>query len=277
LTWPLACKFGLAAALTAKVPAVVATYQLVPPFVLTRRARFQQRLLGARVGGLIAVSLDTAVRLEALFGWPREKIRVVHNGIPVTPRRSGADEDLRAQVPRGHEAVVLVPARLDPLKGHEFLFEAARELAGIQVVLVGDGPERRRLQALAHELGIAERVTFLGFREDVPRLLEAADVVVLPSLAEGLPLAVLEAMAAGTPLVATAIGGTDEAVVDGVTGLLVPPGDASALAAAVNRVLKEPEEARQRAEAAGARVASDFTADQMVAKVESVYDELLDG
>ena len=144
-------------------------------------------------------------------------------------------------------------------------------------MLVGDGPERRRLQALAHELGIAERVAFLGFREDVPRLLESADVVVLPSLAEGLPLAVLEAMAAGTPLVATAIGGTDEAVVDGVTGLLVPPGDASALAAAVNRVLNEPEEARQRAEAAAARVASDFTADQMVVKVESVYNELLDG
>jgi glycosyltransferase involved in cell wall biosynthesis len=180
-------------------------------------------------------------------------------------------------VPRSREAVVLVPARLDPLKGHEFLFEAARELGGVQVVLVGDGPERLRLQALAHELGIAERVAFLGFREDVPRLLESADVVVLPSLAEGLPLAALEAMAAGTPLVATAIGGTDEAVVDGVTGLLVPPGDASALAAAVNRVLKEPEEARQRAEAAAARVASDFTADRMVAKVESLYEELLAG
>jgi glycosyltransferase involved in cell wall biosynthesis len=92
-----------------------------------------------------------------------------------------------------------------------------------------------------------------------------------------LPLAVLEAMAAGVPLVATAIGGTDEAVVDGVTGLLVPPSDAAALARAVERVLADPREARDRADAAAERVKTDFSADTMAARVESIYTELLEG
>jgi glycosyltransferase involved in cell wall biosynthesis len=277
LTWPLACKFGLAAAVASRVPAVVATHQLVPPFRLRRRALLQQRLLGSRVGRQIAVSAEVAKRLEALFGWPGRKVTIVHNGVRVPTQRAVPDPSLRAELLRDQRAVVLVPARLDPLKGHDFLFEAARALEGVQVVLAGDGPERGRLQALAEELEIASRVSFLGFREDMPQLLVCSDVVVLPSLAEGLPLAVLEAMAAGAPLVATAIGGTDEALADGVTGLLVPPRDVAALAAAVTRVLADPQEAQRRADAAAERVRTEFSADMMVAQVESIYTELLDG
>jgi glycosyltransferase involved in cell wall biosynthesis len=277
LTWPLACKFGLAAAVAARVPAVLATHQLVPPFVLRRRALVQQRVLGSMVGCQIAVSEDIAARLVDLFGWPRQRITVVHNGIPVPGERPEVDAALRAQLLAGYRAIVLVPARLDPLKGHEFLLEAARELERVHVVVAGEGSERPRLEGLADRLGIRGRVTFLGFREDVSRLTACADVVVLPSLAEGLPLAVLEAMSVGTPLVATAIGGTDEAVVDGVTGLLVPPRDAAALAGAVERVLANPEEAKRRAETAAVRVAVEFSASRMVAGVESVYEELLIG
>lgn len=277
LTWPLACKFGLAAAVASRVPAVLATHQLVPPFRLRRRALLQQRLLGSRVGRQIAVSRDVAKRLEALFGWPDRKITIVHNGVHAPAQRPAPDPTLRAELLRDQRAVVLVPARLDPLKGHDVLFEAARALEGVQVVLAGDGPERGRLQTLAEELGIASRVSFLGFRDDMTQLLVCSDVVVLPSLAEGLPLVVLEAMAAGAPLVATAIGGTDEALVDGVSGLLVPPRDAAALAGAVTRVLADPQEARRRADAAAARVRAEFSADTMVARMESIYTELLDG
>jgi glycosyltransferase involved in cell wall biosynthesis len=274
LTWPLACKFGLAAAVASRIPAVLATYQLVPPFELTRRARLQQRLLGSHVHRRVAVSEDTADQLQALFGWPRDKIAVVHNGVPLPPP-APVDPELRAHLLREHRAVLLVPARLDPLKGHEFLLQAAASLEGVQVVLAGDGPERPRLERLAAELGLTGRVTFLGFREDMPRLLACADVVVLPSLREGLPLALLEAMAAGTPIVATAIGGTVEAVEDEVTGLLVPPCDAAALATAVERVLADPVGARRRADAGAERVASLFTADRMVESVEALYESLL--
>jgi len=275
LTWPLACKFGLAAAVAARTPAIVATHHLVPPFRLMRGARVQQRLLGSRLVRRIAVSGEIARRLEALFGWPRQQITVVYNGIGVEVQPATADASLRAQLLGNHTAVVLVPARLDPLKGHEFLLEAARRLENVSVVLAGEGPERARLEQLAEKLGVSARVTFLGFRSDIPQLLACADVVVLPSLAEGLPLAVLEAMSAGTPLVATAIGGTDEAVTDGVTGLLVPPRDGNALAEAVERVLADPEKAQRRADAAAARVATEFGVERMVARVESVYDEQL--
>jgi glycosyltransferase involved in cell wall biosynthesis len=275
LTWPLACKFGLAASVASQVPAVVATHHLIPPFTPTRRALLQQRLLGPLVGRWIAVSEDIARRLEALFDWPREKITVVYNGVPVPKQRSGPDAELRAQLLRDDRAVILVPARLDPLKGHKFLLEAARSLEQIHVVLAGDGPERGRLEALVDELGLAGRVTFLGFRDDMQRLLSCADVVVLPSLAEGLPLAALEAMAIGTPLVATAIGGTDEAIVDGVTGTLVPPRDPAALAAAIRGVFADPQGARRRAEAGVVRAAKTFSVERMVAAVESVYEQLL--
>jgi glycosyltransferase involved in cell wall biosynthesis len=275
LTWPLACKFGLAAAVASRTPAVLATHQLIPPFTLTRRAWFQQRLLGSAVGRRIAVSEDTSQRLQDLFGWPREKIAVVHNGVPLPPKPVPVDPDLRAELVHEDRAVLLVPARLDPLKGHEILFEAVRSLERVQVILAGDGQERTRLERLADELGLSARVTFLGFRDDMPRLLACADVVVLPSLREGLPLALLEAMATGKPVVATAIGGTDEAVEDGITGFLVPPGDAGALAAAVERALDDPAEAQRRAAAGAERVASLFTADQMVKRTEALYEELL--
>lgn len=276
LTWPLACKFGLAAAVATRTPAVVATHHLVPPFRLMRRARVQQRLLGSRLVHRIAVSGEIARSLEALFGWPRQQITVVYNGIAAEAPPVTADASLRARLLGNHRAVVLVPARLDPLKGHEFLLEAARLLENVHVVLAGDGPERSRLEQLAEKLGVSARVTFLGFRSDIPQLLACADVVVLPSLAEGLPLAALEAMSAGRPLVATAIGGTDEAVTDGVTGLLVPPRDGNALAGAVERVLADPEEAQRRANAAAARVAIEFGVERMVARVESVYDAQLE-
>jgi glycosyltransferase involved in cell wall biosynthesis len=277
LTWPIACKFGLAAAVAARVPAVVATHHLVPPFTMTRQALLQQRLLDHGVGRRLAVSEDTANRLQALFGWPREKISVVHNGIPEPVGSVQPDAHLRSQLLHGRRALLLVPARLDPLKGHEYLFEAARSLEDVQVVLAGDGPERAQLELRARELGLAARVTFLGFRHDMPRLLACADVAVLPSLAEGLPLALLEAMAVGVPLVATRIGGTSEAVVDEVTGLLVPPRDPPALAAAVERVLADPQAAHLRAEAATARLKALFTSARMIASVESVYEELLAG
>jgi glycosyltransferase involved in cell wall biosynthesis len=276
LTWPLACKFGLAGAVLARVPAVVATQQLIPQFVMTRSTRLQQRLLGARVGRYIAVSKDTALGLQALFPWPSDKITVVPNAVDVRGADAPLDSDLRSRLSRGHRAVVLVAARLDPLKGHRYLLDAARSLDGVHIVLAGDGPERAALEARVRELGLEPRVTFLGFREDVPRLMRCADVVVLPSLVEGLPLTVLEAMAARVPVVATAIGGTDEAVVDGMTGVLVPPGDAAALANAVERLLSNPQLARRLSEAGAARIAEHFTAERMVARVEAVYDELLE-
>jgi Glycosyl transferases group 1 len=141
--------------------------------------------------------------------------------------------------------------------------------------LGGKGPEREELEEMATRLGIADRVRFLGRREDVPELLAACDVFALPSLYEGSSLAVLEAMAAGRPVVSSAIGGTDELIEDGRSGLLVAPGDAEALAAALRRLLADSGLRERLAGRARERVERDLTRQAMAERVAAVYAELL--
>jgi len=170
---------------------------------------------------------------------------------------------------------VLTVARLDPQKGLHDLVAAAALVPEARVMVVGEGPERRALETRIAHLGLGDRVHLLGFRSDVPDLLAGSDLFVLPSLFEGLPLSILEAMAAGKPVVATAIGGNDEAVVDGATGLLVPPGDPRALADAIRALLRDPERRRRLGEAGRRRAEAEFSAPAMVRRVAAVYDELL--
>jgi glycosyltransferase involved in cell wall biosynthesis len=266
LSWPLAAKFPLAAAVAARVPAVVASVQLVPSFRPTRPSYVQGRLLAAGIGRFIAVSRDVERQLVETFGWPRDKIVVIHNGTPLelTPRPR--------TTPAG-EPVVLTAARLVEQKGIDVLIDAAARVSA-RFLVAGDGPERARLEERAAAL--ADRVSFLGHRTDVRDLLDSADVFVLPSLYEGTPLAVLEAMAAGKAIVATAIGGTDELVEDGETALLVPPSDAAALAAAIRRLLDDPGLRVRLGDAARRRVEEEFGAAAVAERVAAVYGQLLD-
>jgi glycosyltransferase involved in cell wall biosynthesis len=161
--------------------------------------------------------------------------------------------------------------------GLNHLLAAAACVPGAVFVLAGDGPQRGALEAESRRLGIAERVVFLGHREDVPALLSCCDLFVLPSLFEGLPVSVLEAMAAARPVIATAIGGTDEAVVHGKTGLLVPPGDSAALATSIQLLLADRAMADRLAQAGRARVEQEFSAETMTDRVSLLYDEVLAG
>jgi glycosyltransferase involved in cell wall biosynthesis len=166
-------------------------------------------------------------------------------------------------------------ARLDPQKGLGDLLEAAARVPDASFVVAGDGPDRERLGETARSLGLHDRVCFLGHRDDVPDLLRSCDVFVLPSLYEGFPLSVLEAMAAGKPVIATAVGGTPEAVSDGETGFLVPPGDPSALAAAIRAVLSDPVLARRLGSAGRERACRTFSAAEMVRHVVRLYEDIL--
>jgi glycosyltransferase involved in cell wall biosynthesis len=277
LTWPLACKFGLVAAIVARVPATVATVQLFPPFTPTAPTRAQYRYLGRAVGRYVAVSRDVAVKLCRAFGWNGERIEVLHNGVDLERFAIAPEDGLRAELSRGGtQRVVLVPTRLDPQKGLPFLVEAACRVEGAHFVVAGEGPERRRLDSAIRKAGIADRISLLGYRADVPELVAASDLVVLPSLYEGLPLVVVEAMAGSRPVVATAVGGTDEAVVDGETGLLVPAADEGALASAITRLLEDPALARRFGEAGRRRAEAAFSDGAVAARVEEIYDELLE-
>jgi glycosyltransferase involved in cell wall biosynthesis len=180
-------------------------------------------------------------------------------------------------VPSGAFVVGIV-ARLSAVKDHGTLLRAVASLraehSDIHCVLVGDGPERERLVALASELGISEGVHFAGQRPQLPNLHFLFDVSVLCSTSEAFPNSVLEAMAAGRPVVATAVGGTPDAVRDGVTGLLVPAGDSAKLAAAL-RVLHGDGEKRAAFGAAGREAARvGYSEEAVIAQVETLYAQL---
>jgi glycosyltransferase involved in cell wall biosynthesis len=273
---PVACKWALTAAVAARVPAVLGTVQVggyEPP---DRAAYWQLRALSRGVDRYLAVSHGIANELVDRLSWPREKIDVVYNAVDLARAAVEAPPALREELGGGEgRPLVLTPARLDAQKGHRVLFEAIPQVPDAVFLLAGEGPEREPLEALAAQLGIADRVRFLGRREDVPQLLAACDVFALPSLYEGSSLAVLEAMAAGIPIVSSAIGGTDELIEDGRSGLLVAPGDAGALAAALQRVIGDPALRESLAARARERVQDGLTREQMAARVSGVYRELL--
>jgi glycosyltransferase involved in cell wall biosynthesis len=275
LSWPLAAKWALGAAVLARVP-TVATVQLIPEMELERAGELQLRLLSRGVDRYIAVSSAIARELDQRFGWPADKIEVVYNAVDLDRFQVSAPADLREEL-GGDDGVplVLTLARLDEQKGHDVLFRAAAEVPGARFVLAGEGPLRERLEAEVARLGLSERVIFLGRREDVPQLLAACDVFALPSLYEGSSLAVLEAMAARRAVVSSAIGGTAELIADGENGLLVPPGDAPALAAAMRRLLADVSLREELARKARARAEAEFSREAMGRRMEEIYEELL--
>ena len=173
------------------------------------------------------------------------------------------------------EVIVLALGALVKRKGHDVLLDALDRLDPRPIVwIAGDGEERKALELKAGRLG--DRVRLLGKRADVADLLGAVDLVAMPSRAEGLGVAALEAMAAGRAVVASAVGGLAEVVVEGRTGLLVPPGDAPALAAALGRLVEDAD-LRTRLGAAGpGRVAEGYLAEQMVASYLELYREVLE-
>jgi glycosyltransferase involved in cell wall biosynthesis len=276
LSWLLACKYGLMAAAWLRVPAIIATAQqyMQPPWGRTVFA--QQQLVGAAVHRYIAVSQAVAQQLRQTFRVPAQKIQVIHNSIPWASFDNPCSAALRATLSaETQRPVVLTVARLDKQKGHTYLLEALGQVPEAILALAGDGPERTALTTLAQRLNLSERVIFLGHRNDIGDLLACCTLFVLPSIYEGLPLSVLEAMAAGKPVVATAVGGTPEALVHMETGLLVPPADPKALADAIRQILSDPERACRMGAAGRARVRREFSADSMAQRVMQVYTERL--
>ena len=175
-------------------------------------------------------------------------------------------------------------SRLTRLKGIEHFLEAAAALKprypDARFLIVGetspvDRPYLKELTDLAEQLGVADRVTFTGLRNDVAALLGSATVAVMPSLNEALSNVLLESMAARAPVVATRVGGTPEALVDGQTGLLVEPGDSAAITEAVARLLDNRELATRLGRSARDLIADKFSVDRMVRSTEQLYTELL--
>jgi glycosyltransferase involved in cell wall biosynthesis len=277
--------FAIPAARLARTPVVVASIRDTGAH-LTKRQRKVQRV-ACRLADHILVNAEAVRQWLTADGYDPRRISVIRNGLDLSRFTPGEDGSLRRElaIPEGAPIVAML-SRLSRMKGVEDFLDAAATVASrvenAHFLVIGDNinPDgsayRRELEARAARLGLASRVTFTGFRLDVPRLLSAVAVSVLPSLSEGLSNTILESMAAGAPVVATRVGGSAEALEHGVDGLLVPPRDPAALSRAIMWVLEHPEEARALGRRARARVAEEFSLARMIRETECLYARLLE-
>ena len=232
--------------------------------------------------GVITVCQAFAQEM-ASAGVAAERISVQHNSIRPEPAASAEEaQALRAQIGMADsERMVLAIGRLSSEKAHIDLLSAFNHLQKTnaelktRLVIVGDGPERKRLETAARSYGIGERVHFAGQISNVKPYYAAADVLALPSHSEGSPYVLLEAMAAGVAIVATAVGGVPEMVEDKESALLVPPGDPQAMAEAISRVLADAELARKLTLNASALVTTRYSPETYVRSLVEIYRRII--
>ena len=273
--------YGALAGRLARIPCVVYTEHGRD---LSRgwKVRLAHRILARFVDRIVVVAEHGRRLLMEGEGVDGRKITRIYNGIDGRQfdHVQGGNSPGRLAAILGTAGLVVgIVARLDPIKNHRALFEAFRmlipRLPEITLLVVGDGAARAELEAAAGRLGITSKVRFLGARSDVPQLLHAMDLFVLPSHSEGLSLTLIEACASGKPIVATDVGGNGEVVQDGYNGLLVAPDNPKALADAMYRVLSAPQRAREMGTNGRAKFARDFTLDAMVGGYLRLYESVL--
>jgi glycosyltransferase involved in cell wall biosynthesis len=261
----------------ASVPVVV-THEHTWAFSGGRlRGIADRRLIAAGSDVVIACSQEDRRRMIERQRIAPTAVRFVPNGIDGRSPTPG--RDVRAELGiAGAAPVVGSVGALRPQKRFDVLLRAAAVLAprcpGLRVVLVGEGAERARLEALAAELELGDTLLMLGAREDVPDILQAFDVAVTSSDFEGSPLSVMEYMEAGLPVVATAVGGLPQMIHDGVHGVLVPRRDPVALADAISGLLADPQRRRELGAAGRARRRAEFDLGVMVGRIEQLYEQL---
>ncbi|MGI9433001.1 MAG: glycosyltransferase [Myxococcota bacterium] len=209
--------------------------------------------------------------------WPQQpRVEVIPNGFDLSPFERGPTRtELRARLGWGEETIALCVGRLTDAKDFPTLLDAFAKLdrPNLRLVIAGEGEKRSEIEQRIRSQDL--RVTLLGLRTDVPDLLRAADLFVLASKVEGFPNVIGEALAAGLPVAATSAGGVPEVVRAGVDGCVVPIGDSSALADAVEFLLDDPTLAREMASRGATRVREEFSLEAMIDRTQAVYSELL--
>jgi len=251
---------GQVAGTIARVPLRISTKHGFDPFREHRVVAAADRFAGRRAHVHIAISRGLARYLDEVEGFDERSFEIVHYGIPTGPGPAASGDPLR----------ILCVGRLIPVKGHSVLLDAfsrARaELPGLTLAIAGSGPLEEKLRTRADE-----GVDWLGHVSPVEPELERAGIVVVPSLGEGFGMVALEAMARGRAVVASDVGGLPEIVADGETGLLVPPGDADALAAALLALARDPARARVLGEAGRRRAQVEFSVERCVERTDALY------
>jgi glycosyltransferase involved in cell wall biosynthesis len=264
-----------------RVPVVIETTHVRELWRKGFKSNFAiDRAVGRCVDEYIAVSEANARYLAREKGLPAKKIKVIRNGSDV--RRFDPEYKLPASFKASlgfgeSDPVLVVVARLEPQKGHKVLLNAMptvrREFPNVRLVCVGDGVLKSELERQTRTLGLEENVRFVGVQTNVQDWLALSQISVLPSFYEGLPLVAIESLAAGVPVVATNVDGTPEIVVNGKTGLTVPPNDSNALAQAICLLLHSPELSGQFATAGRQWVLQEFTEEQQIRRTAELYKQ----
>lgn len=243
--------------------------------------RLLYRLTSPLVDGFVAVSDDVKKAMLEIIGPIGDKVTVICNGVDTEKYRQTVDRRLvRTQLGLASDARLIASvATLKEQKGHRYLIEALVSVVpqhpDVHVLFIGDGPLRGELQLQVKRLDLDDHIHFLGNRQDVPELLAASDLFILPSLWEGLSMALLEAMATGLPIIASEVSGTTQVMVPGETGLLVPPGDASRLTEAIDELLSDRGRAQAMGTAARRSVEAGFSARKQADEHLALYHHLL--
>jgi glycosyltransferase involved in cell wall biosynthesis len=262
--------YGQMAGLLTRVPVRVSTKHGFNEFREGRMFALGDRTVASFANVHIAISRGLARYLADTEGFDAQEFDVVHYGIV-------ARDSVRPYA--GEATRLLCVGRLIPIKGHIVLLrafaEAKRELPSLELDIAGRGPLEPALRALAHELGIAESVNFLGYVAPITDAIERAAIVVVPSLGEGFGMIALEAMERARPVIAARIGGLGELVRDGETGVLVPPADADALTRAIVELATDPARAARMGAAGRRRALAHFQQERCTDRTEVLYREAL--
>lgn len=255
-----------------------------PKYLVTRRMDYPEcrtaytdHLYNRRVDGVVAISRSIAELLIAA-GVDEKKVRVIPDGIDLRQFPAVPSAPPLSQCMAGVTVIGCVGI-LEERKGHRLLLEAAARLKAkgmrLRYRIAGAGSLRQPLEQHAASLGLKDDIEFLGFVQDTVAFLAGIDVFVMPSLFEGLGVAALEAMAAGKPVIASRVGGLAEAVIDDVTGMQVAPGDDAQLADAIEKLCRDPARAAALGQRGREHVLRHFSVEQMAAKNEAFYHDLL--
>ena len=252
----------------------------------SRKYRLLRAAFRPMVQRYIPLSVELRRYLEDEVGVPERKIRPICNGVD-TARFHPGNGTRHARLPQGFalpESIVIgTVGRMEAVKDQVTLARSFLDLVDrlpdgrqrLRLLMIGDGPLREQCRQILTQAGMSDLAWLPGTRSDVPEMLRAMDVFCLPSLAEGISNTILESMASGLPVVATAVGGNGELVVEGVTGLLVPRANPTAMATALSRYVDDAELRKAHAASARVRAEAHFSLDNMVRQYQAVYDELL--
>jgi len=276
---------GIIVAKIAGVPIIIHGehgFEIADLISQNRKRKFIRKLvLSTMVDKIVTVSKNLKNRLINEIKIKPEKIIHIPNGVDTNKFNIYRKEFTRKKFGfKKGDFIIGIVARLDPIKNHKTLISAFKEIVTIHpntnLVIVGDGSLRNKLENQTYQLGIKNKVIFMGERDDVPEILKTFDIFVLPSLNEGMSNTILEAMATCIPVIASNVGGNPELVIDGRTGFLFPTNDVESLVQKIKTYILHPELKQKHGYNAHKRVEEKFSLDQMVRRYEELYLELVE-